>query len=122
MTHPFPKARTAVLAAGAVLAAAAAGCGKTSSSGPSSGTVTYAQVAPIFAANCTRCHSSTLAGGARAGAPASVNYDTYRSASTWASAGLAAVQSGLMPVDNPGAVSDAETCTLQAWVDQGTKP
>jgi mono/diheme cytochrome c family protein len=62
-----------------------------------SGTIpTYSQVSLIN--TCVGCHSSQLTGGARAGAPASVNYDTYAAAVDNATNGAAAVDSGRMPI------------------------
>ncbi len=105
-------------------AVAATGCGASGGAGSSCGTsgaVGWAQASPIFTKYCTRCHSSTLSGGARGGAPTSVDYDTYASASAWASAGVSSIEAGSMPFDNPGSVSSSDLCVLEAWVEQGAK-
>lgn len=38
-------------------------------------------LAQVFATNCLNCHSSTLAGASRKGAPIGVNFDTFQAAS-----------------------------------------
>lgn len=43
---------------------------------PTGSTVTWTDVEPIFSANCTRCHSSTLTGDDRNGAPEGVHFDS----------------------------------------------
>jgi len=43
---------------------------------PDGSTVTWATVQPIFDANCTRCHSSTLTGADRQAAPEGWDYDS----------------------------------------------
>src|SRR5688572_22067721 len=80
------------------------------------GPVTYAQVQEVFDAHCTRCHSSTLTGGDRQNAPASVNYDNYDDAKANAVDGNNEILAGTMPRDNPGEVDDPEGCLIEAWI------
>ncbi len=43
---------------------------------PDDSVISWADVEPAFAANCTRCHHFDLTGGARRAAPRWVDYDT----------------------------------------------
>jgi hypothetical protein len=94
--------------------------------GPLGATAThYTDVLPqLFYANCLSCHSSTVTGGARGGAPMDVNFDTYAAASGWrtnnkqiAIRANTRVQAGTMPP--AGAVSPALKALIQAWIDSG---
>jgi len=75
------------------------------------------QVSTLFDKYCTRCHSSTASN--RNGAPADVNFDTFTDASTSAERANGRIQAGTMP-PNGGAVSTADRCAFQAWIDQGS--
>lgn len=55
--------------------------------------------------SCTGCHATVLAGPARNGAPAPINYDTHADASQASLVGLAAMDRGSMP---PGAPLDED--------------
>jgi hypothetical protein len=43
---------------------------------PDGSTVNWSAAGPVFGANCTRCHSSTLSGSDRQAAPEGWDYDT----------------------------------------------
>jgi uncharacterized membrane protein len=83
------------------------------------GAVTYTQVAEVFDAHCTRCHSTTLTGGDRNHAPSDVNFDNYDDAKINAPAANGKILDEEMPKDNPGEVSDPEGCLIEAWIGQG---
>ena len=78
----------------------------------------------IFSSDCMGCHSSTLSGGGRNGAPVDVNLDTYAGASGYRTSGLSvakrsnsAIQGGSMPPEGPE--SAALKALMQAWIDSG---
>jgi hypothetical protein len=66
---------------------------------------------------CTGCHSSTLSGGARLGAPVDVNYDTYDAAASSGLDGAEEVFRGRMPPG--GGIADAEKEAFNQWVQCG---
>lgn len=67
---------------------------------------------------CTACHSSALSGGARFGAPAGINYDTYAAAVASADDGVSEVYGGTMPPG--GSVPEADKQDFYAWALCGT--
>lgn len=69
---------------------------------------------------CTGCHSSTLAGTARGGAPANVNFDTYAGAAARAGEALAEIEAGRMPPRGEAQPSAAQISALQTWASCGT--
>src|SRR5262245_17469802 len=82
--------------------------------------VTYADAQAVFETYCTHCHSTTLnSSSSRQGAPTSVNFNTYDEARSDAEEANEEILDGDMPKDNPGAVSDAEGCIIEAWIKQG---
>jgi hypothetical protein len=87
--------------------------------GPAAAKVTYdgneGVRAQIFAPNCLGCHSSTLSGSARNGAPASVNFNTYALATsgTNETRAVARVTAGTMPPS--GSLSLALKNLIQGW-------
>ena len=91
---------------------------------------TYSQVLQqIFQPHCLGCHSSTLAGDARNGAPASVNFDTFANATSnnnEVNANIL-VQAGSMPrrppPDNtPIPLPQDLKNLMQAWANGGFLP
>ena len=61
-------------------------------------TVTVPAFADVAAFNtCIGCHSSTLEGASRFGAPVGVDYDNYAAAAANAEEGVAEVYAGTMP-------------------------
>jgi hypothetical protein len=83
------------------------------------GAVTYCRdIQPILEASCTSCHSSSLAGAARGGAPAGVDYDTYEAAVANSDRGNSRIQAGTMPPG--GGVSSTDLALFAAWVAGGT--
>lgn len=94
--------------------------------GPLGATAThYADVkAQLFDTDCNSCHSSSLSGGARNGAPMDVNFDTYAGASGWRTNNKqisiranTRTQAGTMPPS--GMVSTPLRALIQAWIDSG---
>jgi mono/diheme cytochrome c family protein len=94
--------------------------------GPLGATAThYTDVkAQLFSTNCMGCHSSTLTGGARNGAPTDVNWDTFAAATGWrtnnkqvSKRGNVRVQAGTMPPG--GGLSAAQQQLMQKWIDSG---
>lgn len=77
-------------------------------------------IKPWAAEFCTRCHATTLGGGARAGAPPDVNLDTYAAAAASAASSDYHVQNGSMPPGPPKPTA-AERETFHCWVEQGAK-
>ena len=101
----------------------AAGCGNNLGTAPtvdcSKLTIpTYSQLTiwPL----CTSCHSSTLGGGARHGAPGGVNYDTYEGARASADIAASTVNSGIMPDRGEPAPTADQKSALYAWALCGT--
>ncbi len=95
---------------------ASAGCGSDTTE------TTDCSTAPTFSevtlfASCTGCHSSTLEGADRNGAPADINYDTYDAAVQNAEHGLDEVEEGAMPPN--GSVSEEEIQALADWIACG---
>ena len=77
--------------------------------------LTYCEaIEPILTASCTMCHSSSLSGSDRNGAPTDVNLDTYTGAKGNAQAANARIQAGTMPP--AGALSAADKAMFQGWV------
>ena len=100
-----------------------AGCGESGGDLPDvdCGSVTvvpFTQVT-LLSETCTGCHSSTLAGEARGGAPASINFDTYDSAKASAESAVAAVYNGSMPPGGSDLPTDQKD-QLYAWGLCGT--
>ena len=77
--------------------------------------------AKVFATNCLSCHSSTLTGSARNGAPDSLNFDTYEAAVANAADALSEENGGTMPPDTSGIplLDGGQTAALLAWQSAG---
>ena len=97
--------------------------GPTGAECPLGSTLTYASFAQnFFKTYCTRCHSSTLSGAARNGAPPERNFDTYSGISTTdaalidsvAAAGPAGINT-FMPRNDPRP-SNAARYQLGEWL------
>ena len=85
--------------------------------GPPPVKTTYWQLRPTLVLNCLECHSSTVVGLARQGAPRGVDYDTYLTALKYSGSGNAWVQAGNMPIKAP--LTATEKALFQAWIDSG---
>lgn len=72
----------------------------------------------IFADVCTHCHSSDLEGPDRNGAPSTLNFDTYESASEAIARILGQVKTGHMPPADSGyVVTTEQKHDLYLWAD-----
>ena len=69
---------------------------------------------------CTSCHSSTVTGSKREGAPGDVNYDSYAAAKSHASSGAAQVNGGEMPPSGEPQPTAEQKTALYAWAACGT--
>ena len=123
---PAASFRTAAaLAAVAALLAACSGPDPTptASTCPPGNALTYENFGAAFMTSyCTRCHSSTLTGSQRHGAPLFHDFDTRRGilnvghhVDEYAAAGPGAVNT-LMPDDDAAAPSLAERQQLGTWL------
>jgi uncharacterized membrane protein len=83
-------------------------------------TVTVPKYAEMTAAwgKCTVCHSSTLTGGSRAGAPTGIDFDKYDAAVMDADRALSEVESGAMPPG--GGLSGSEKTQIINWASCDT--
>ena len=70
-------------------------------------TVTWEQVEPVFADNCTSCHDSTLEEGDRQGASLLINFDSPEEARSNGFLTWTTIQTGRMPPLGPLENSDA---------------
>jgi len=89
-------------------------------------TVTYAtHMRPwLLEPICMNCHSSTLSGAERHGAPISVNWDTYDGTSALSKAsGNTRVQTGTMPAAAlTFTTNDYQKALFQKWLEGGFQP
>ncbi len=69
-------------------------------------------------AKCTGCHSTSVTGAARAGAPAGINYDTYEAAKANAPKGMDEVYEGAMPPG--GGLTADEKAQIYNWASCDT--
>lgn len=107
-----------------LIVAIAVGCG--TKSDPNSDTdgsittpVTFSDdVDVILATQCSSCHSSSLSGGARNGAPSGLDWDVYSSAAAQSDRIFARASAGTMPPSGDDVPAD-EVAVLQAWDEQG---
>jgi cytochrome c553 len=77
-------------------------------------TVTWTEAAPVFAANCTRCHSSTLTSAAdRQSAPTGWDYDSADDALRNPSESWRRIYTGNMPTDAD--MTDADKLVVWEW-------
>ncbi len=78
--------------------------------------------AKVFATNCLDCHSSTLTGSARNGAPPTVNWDTYETTLPNADRAIVrAVQQMTMPPAFSGfpVLNEEQKAAMLAWQSAG---
>jgi len=74
-----------------------------------------------FSQVCTNCHSTTLSGEDRNGAPAAINWDDYASAKAHAEEGAHEVFEGEMPPEDSGETLTADQKDdLYLWALCGT--
>ncbi|MEQ1637367.1 MAG: hypothetical protein ABL903_11795 [Methylococcales bacterium] len=76
----------------------------------------------VFATNCLDCHSSTLTGAQRKGAPDTVNWDTYDAAKSMAPRAIVrAVQNMTMPPASSGlpVLNTEQKAAMLAWQNAG---
>ncbi|HZA51573.1 MAG TPA: c-type cytochrome [Myxococcaceae bacterium] len=99
--------------------------GPTGATCPTSSTLTYQSFGQGFMATyCTRCHSSSVTGTARQGAPVGINFDTLegiRASAVTTDSHAAAGPNGInadMPPSSP-APSEAERRQLGEWLACG---
>lgn len=71
-------------------------------------------------AKCVTCHSSSVTGAARAGAPPAINYDTYESAKLNAPKGMDEVYEGAMPPAGLPTLTEAEKTQIYNWASCDT--
>jgi uncharacterized membrane protein len=77
-------------------------------------------VKPFLDARCNVCHSTHPRDGGFA--PAAQNFETYAGFKPWAAEGLFSVRRGSMPPpESDPALSAADLCMLEAWIDQGAE-
>lgn len=81
---------------------------------------TFDQVT-AFSEACTNCHSTSLSGADRHGAPTDINWDDYDSAKANAEHGAEEVFEGEMPPEGSGeTITDAQKEQLYLWALCGT--
>ncbi len=126
MLQHFRPLLAALSGAALLLGGCGPDVGPTGATCPTGGTQLTAQNfgMPFMEQYCTRCHGSTLSGGARQGAPADVNVDTLagvRAAADeideWTGAGPNRVNTG-MPVNGPMPTTE-ERRQLSEWLACG---
>jgi mono/diheme cytochrome c family protein len=76
-----------------------------------------ADVQPIVQTNCLGCHSFSISGGDRNGAPVAINFDTYENVVSNADRANARIQSGTMPPG--GGIPETDRAILSEWVISG---
>lgn len=103
---------------GAILTASGwVACGSAEVIDPCAGSPTYTNdIRPIVEARCLSCHSSALAGAARNGAPAGLDFDSFDSTEPNLATFADAITSGREPPPESGlATTEAERDVVQAW-------
>ncbi len=86
--------------------------------GGSGGIVTYSSdIQPLLETHCLSCHSASVSGADRNGAPLDVNFDTYDETYALADKSNQRIQSGTMPPSGP--LSDQEKEMFQEWIEDG---
>jgi uncharacterized membrane protein len=71
-------------------------------------------------ARCVTCHSSSLSGASRAGAPPGVDFDNYDAALADADEALSEVEDGEMPPSGSPQLSAAEKDQILHWASCDT--
>ena len=85
---------------------------------PDDSVVVWADVEPIFSANCTRCHDSELGPGERNGAPEAVNFDNSSDAALNGFRTWTMIQMGLMPL-NAAPLPEEDALLIWEWLSCG---
>jgi len=76
-------------------------------------------IRPVVETLCTGCHSSTLAGAGRNGAPAGVNFDSYAAVSAAALKANTRLGNESMPPGSSSKASAAQKRTFACWIKGG---
>lgn len=71
-------------------------------------------------ARCVACHSSSLSGSSRAGAPGDINFDNYDAALADADLARSEVEAGAMPPSGSPKLSAAEKDQIINWASCDT--
>ena len=113
----------------AVVLAAATACGSkldpvqtptTGADCPEVTDVTYgATIEPLIVTHCTSCHTESLVGSARKGAPSAVNLDSHASVASWKDRVATRVTAGTMPPTSEPPVPRCDAALIVHWVDNG---
>lgn len=85
-------------------------------------TVMAAEASGTLIGKCTTCHSSSLTGDARAGAPAGLDFDSEGGRAKWAEEMWIEIDTGRMPPPAPagsGELSAAEKDAMRGWLACG---
>lgn len=77
---------------------------------------TWDDVSTIFSDRCTHCHSSTLEGPDRNGAPAGFNYDSEEGVRAVGAQIMVQLDAGWMPDDDPGSVPAEDVELIRSFV------
>lgn len=90
---------------------------------PDGSTVTWAEAGPLFASNCTTCHSVDKSGPDRTGAEEGVDYDNadvaYNSPATTADRSWYRIYDASMPPGVDARVPDDEALIIHEWLSCG---
>ena len=126
LRHRAADTRAAMaLAAGLALASVTSVSLEKAGQGPAkaAGTVTFAEVQPIFAKHCSACHAAHPTNPAFTEPPLGVLLDSYDHARAVAPRiKKVAVEAEIMPLGNTTGITRAERDRLGAWIAQGTPP
>ena len=126
LRHRAADTRAAMaLAAGLALASVTYVSLEKAGQGPAkaAGTVTFAEVQPIFAKHCSACHAAHPTNPAFTEPPLGVLLDSYDHARAVAPRiKKVAVEAEIMPLGNTTGITRAERDRLGAWIAQGTPP
>ena len=79
--------------------------------------ITWADVQPIFQANCTECHSSELSVADRQDAPVGVDYDTAETARLNGDLTWQMIRYGMMPLY--GDIPSEDAMLIWEWLNCG---
>jgi uncharacterized membrane protein len=83
---------------------------------------TYEQLLQGTLSHCVVCHSSTLTGDARNGAPDGVNFDSYDAAKLVVQQAYGMVKGHYMPYPDGKGITNAERNRFYEWALCGTPP
>jgi len=89
----------------------------------SGGSVSYADVKPVFEQRCVSCHSSHPTDDVYKAAPSGAMFETYEQCANLKDKIMnRAVQTKSMPQGNKTHITDEERELLGRWIQQGAKP